>query len=537
MARTKQTARRSTGGNAPRKQLPTLSAEEAAERAAVDEAARAAVGGFVISGLRGYAAHMNGTFLPRYADRHQTRPDYRCVENPRLSMTFMRPSTHPISSYLSRLFLHSGVELDEEQRAQLQAHADFSGWVAQWTHGRGYRRGYLRSSDAGAAHPTEAAPESWQVVCGDGENPLSCGTWDAWDTDGEKCIAFEPAATISVLPASKSEVAAALQRRREHNIKVEAVLAKPAPIVLRGGELFGCRKTIWYPSDASKEGKEDDWDRSDRWQEDDRVEEKEEARKEAREKREKRAREEVAAAHVARLQVLRELAAQAAPKSSAPGSVWESGIKAVMAQVHPDVAIDAGGVALVDELVTRACDAIVDAATRELARPEAGPTRLPSFIESAFCTKVAYESWAREFAAIVAAEAEGDADDPPAMVDALAVLERATDLVLAEEGLVKYAKAEGRKGAEPTKPGQRLIFCPDVMGRRLATAPAALRTTAATRYLTGVVEYLAAELLELSGNAARDDAFGRRRWKGVDYDERALDLALEASHLRTVVED
>ena len=41
MARTKQTARRSTGGNAPRKQLPTLSAEEAAERAAVEEAARA----------------------------------------------------------------------------------------------------------------------------------------------------------------------------------------------------------------------------------------------------------------------------------------------------------------------------------------------------------------------------------------------------------------------------------------------------------------------------------------------------------------
>ena len=166
----------------------------------------------------------------------------------------------------------------------------------------------------------------------------------------------------------------------------------------------------------------------------------------------------------------------------------ESGIEAVMEQVHPGVAIDAGGVTLVNELVTRACDAIVDAATRELAR-QAG-SELPSFIESAFRTKVAYESWAREFAAIVAAEAEGDADDPPAMVDALAVLERATDLVLAEEGLVKYAKAEGRKGAEPTKPGHRLSFCPDVMRRRLASAPAALRTTAATRYLTGVVEYL-----------------------------------------------
>ena len=80
MARTKQTARRSTGGLAPRKQLPTLSAEEAAERAAVEEAARAAVGGLVISGLRGYAAHMNGTFLrgmPTVTRRTRTTAAWR----------------------------------------------------------------------------------------------------------------------------------------------------------------------------------------------------------------------------------------------------------------------------------------------------------------------------------------------------------------------------------------------------------------------------------------------------------------------------
>ena len=84
---------------------------------------------------------------------------------------------------------------------------------------------------------------------------MSSDRWDAWE-EHEKCVAFRVVPEISVAPASEEEVAAALQRRREHNAKVAAVLARPAPIVLCGGELIGCGKQIWYPSVVGEAGEE-----------------------------------------------------------------------------------------------------------------------------------------------------------------------------------------------------------------------------------------------------------------------------------------
>ena len=128
MARTKQTARASTGGLAPRKQL------------AASCSPRAPQPPFVLSGCTGYAAHMNGIYAWRAAGgecfgwKPTSHETFRCVENPRISISFMGPSKTGVESSLLE-------KMDEVQAAELQAANEFSGWVAQWNEARGLRRG------------------------------------------------------------------------------------------------------------------------------------------------------------------------------------------------------------------------------------------------------------------------------------------------------------------------------------------------------------------------------------------------------------
>ena len=479
---------------------------------------------------------MNGTYVWRAqgGEQYDWKPTghdtYRCVENPRISISFMGPSKYGVQVSLLK-------KMDEAEAAELRAANEFSGWVAQWSEVRGLRHGYLRSNDAGAKHPTEAAFGSWQVVVADGEAPMSSDQWDVWEKN-EKCVAFR-GESISVTPASEEEVAAALQRRREHNARVAAVLAKPAPVVLIGGELIGCGQQIWYPSVVSDAREQDSWDWQDHWAAEEQEEERREAREEAREAREKRARAEHAAAQRARRELLHELAVQWQPATSAGEgeakggggaaasvplgcaelgdsgaqggvrvacSAWASGIEALLGQVRPGAAMDHSCIALIRELATSAIAAIVAAATRSPAQPEARGAKLPAFIDSTFLTKVEYEAWAEEIKVVDQATDEGMGGDRGC------------------EHIARYAQKEGRRSSA----AKELVLYVNATVDLLAKAPPALRTTAATRYLTGVAEYLASELLELAGNAARDrrDEASRRR-RDVDYGEHELLLARE----------
>ena len=122
MACAKQTARMSCNGLAPRKQLAT--GEEEDSNAPPPRP-------FVISGCGGYAAHMNGTYVAR-TRRVLNRVAYRCVENPRVCVTFCHPSKFPVPD--RRL-----QQLDEELAMELKAHNQFSGWVVSWNAASQYR--------------------------------------------------------------------------------------------------------------------------------------------------------------------------------------------------------------------------------------------------------------------------------------------------------------------------------------------------------------------------------------------------------------
>lgn len=565
MARTMQTARKSTGGVAPRKMLeaPVLPDET--------------VNAFTISGCDRYAAHMNGTYVKRRT-RYAGRPAYRCVENPRLCITFMRPSATPVSRdrYLKRVFLLGNDSLVQEVKTANQ----FSGWVAQWSKARGYRRGYLRSTDAGAVDPTCAEPGSWQVMTTEeqDENPVdTSSSWDAFDEESEKCIQFKSIA-VAVKPATESMVAEAKQRRRAHNARVATALAHPAPIVLGGGYLLGCRQEVWYPAveTGSEVDSEDSWDDEDRMAAEDDQELAEEAAKEAERAHKKLISQTRCARFEARNRLLHTIAAQWAPPvaeeravegGDAPlaplppsteepggaadgrsgeqrtvGLVWASSIEAVLQQVHPDATLDAGAVCLVHELITQAFEAIVDSAWRASAQPAAG--KLPSFIESSFPTRVEYEAWvAKE--ATAAAAAAGSA---LATTDGLKLLSDATGACLPGE-LAKHARAFATKALTGQQPGASTVkaFSQAVIATALAARldgrtpdsmgmppPSALRSAEAAQYLASVVEYLAAELLELAGNMCRDGAV-RMVWKGTDLAHEAMQFDRSASQLSSLV--
>ena len=73
---------------------------------------------------------------------------------------------------------------------------------------------FKRRNSMSGAIPTQAAPTSWQVVCGqDEENPCTNAAWDQWDEHNERTVTFE-ATTVSVLPACESQVADARRWRR-----------------------------------------------------------------------------------------------------------------------------------------------------------------------------------------------------------------------------------------------------------------------------------------------------------------------------------
>jgi hypothetical protein len=258
---------------------------------------------------------------------------------------------------------------------------------------------------------------------------------------------------------------------------------------------------------------------------------------------------------------------------------WASGLEAVLQKIHPGATLDAGGLHLVHELVMQAFEAIVDAARRAASAQPAG--KRPSFIESCIPSRAEYEVWlaAEEAAAeeeAAAAASAGSTSAAAAGVTALrrptrhhviALLDEAIGTCLSGcrlEGLAKYALLEGRKAVGPES---KVVLAHAATATALAARldgrhepasaameqspppppppplpppppppppPAALRTAEAAQYLTGVVEYLASELLELAGNCCRDRAV-RRRWKDTDQAEEAMQFAREASQLRAQV--
>ena len=213
------------------------------------------------------------------------------------------------------------------------------------------------------------------------------------------------------------------------------------------------------------------------------------------------------------LQALQETAAEATADASDHASptadpvvvdystigLWAEGIAKVMPQVHPDIRIDASAVALIHSLLMEVFEGVVDAAaaTGEVAEAEGAEG---------------------------AEGAEKDEEDEEAAA-ARALLDRAVDTFLDGKlncaGLAKYAKSEGRKNTgdkltlsrEVTEGflAERLLLLAariggggggvDIEGRGPAFL---LRTEAAVNYLTALVEWFAAEVLELAGNVHRD---------------------------------
>ena len=244
-----------------------------------------------------------------------------------------------------------------------------------------------------------------------------------------------------------------MRRQRTLAVKVEAV-GKAG--VLRGGELFGCRKTIWYlgrEQGGKREDRSDRWKRTIVWR-------RRRKRGGNAKKREKRWRGGCGCPRCAAPGAAR-ASAGAAPKSSAV--CVGIGHRGGDGTGPPRRRNRRRRYRTLNELVTRACDAIV---ARSASCSSGGEVHEAAVLHRApFAPRLV--RGAREFAAIVAAEAEGDAGDPPAMVDALAVLERRPTLSSRRRPR-QVRQGRGPPGHLSRRSRAPTIFCPDVMGRRLA---------------------------------------------------------------------
>jgi ankyrin repeat protein len=200
---------------------------------------------------------------------------------------------------------------------------------------------------------------------------------------------------------------------------------------------------------------------------------------------------------------------------------WAEGIAKVLAQVHPDMYMDAGAVALTHSLIMEVFEGVVDAAaaTGEVAEAEG--------------------------ADVAEGSEEAEEDEEVHVSAARALLDRAVDTFLGEggkgcDGIGKYAKSSAgdkvgrlvlsREATEGFLAERLLLLAArngggggsggssgggsggdgDVEGREPASL---LRTEAAVNYLTALVEWFAAEVLQLAGNVYREQQSEDPLWQ------------------------
>ena len=225
-----------------------------------------------------------------------------------------------------------------------------------------------------------------------------------------------------------------------------------------------------------------------------------------------------------------------------PPSSFSNGIYKVLKKVHPHIDISAEGLSVCTDYVADTLVGILDAAVRLVD--------LDAENSSHEGKSEIYEWSHSEYGSTVVTVNNGGKDMPQLVLDVRDIQVGVQQSVGGE--LSKHALSEGTKATtvkstssevgwqvSPEDINRRagLVFC--VFGTVLAasrTHKGVLLTADAATYLTGALEYLAAEILELAGNAASDNQVTTITPRHICLAIR-FDAELDACTLKTAIRD
>ena len=220
-----------------------------------------------------------------------------------------------------------------------------------------------------------------------------------------------------------------------------------------------------------------------------------------------------------------------------PSGLLSDGIHKVLKQVHPDTEIAPLGLAVANDYLAAVISRVVKKATEismaatrnadpasETGKSEEELGRHNKLVKKAIPASITPNGQSIEVTMFDEADSEDThAQDASALLANVCIdsrdIQTATRLVLPGE-LAKHAVSEGTKavtkftsfgvgGDESMSRAAGLQFCvPSVAAIASRAQHGSILSLGASVYLTAVTEYMVAELLELSGNAARDNKVG-----------------------------